>query len=435
VITPTAREGGYLPIAAYGLVGDCRSAALVGSDGSVDWLCLPRFDSPSVFGRLLDARRGGHWQLAPRGPYRVLQRYGERGNVLQTLFETRTGRVLLSDLMPVGGDASDPRMVRIVECLGGEMTLRHDCLPAPGYACDGPAEPAFEAGTLRVEAGGQWVVVAGSEPLTGTREELHLLAGESVALGLHVTGVDPPAPAWSTERALLLRRQTEDHWWAWAARCGDAGPYQGAVVRSALALRMLTQAPDGALVASPTTSLPGAGGRARTRDLRLTSLRDAAAAPAVFRRLGLVEDADAVSGWLERHGAGGGGGGLVALDGGPGEAERTLRHLEGYRGRAPVRVGGEGAATGGAQEAALAGAFQRAGALARRGEVEPARRLFELLLTNRSPLGLLSGETDPRTGELLGNFPRAATHLALITAALEIERARIGAGSGPGMWR
>jgi GH15 family glucan-1,4-alpha-glucosidase len=457
VITPTAREGGYLPIAAYALIGDGRSAALVGSDGSIDWLCLPCFDDASLFGRLLDSRRGGHWQLAPRGPYRVVQRYADRSNVLETVFETRSGRVLLSDLMPLGGDAAESRVVRILECLGGEMTLRHECLPAPGYAREGAAAPEFDGGVLRVDGGEATFLVTGTEPLTRTREELHLLTGESVAFGLHVLlpplGADavlrtgsasrPSAPSsltafplpgadatpgWSNERALRLRRATEEGWWAWVARCGYAGPHQEAVCRSLLVLGLLTHAPTGAVVAAPTTSLPEGGSRP-TRDLRLTSMRDAATAPSVFLRLGLLEEADALSGWLERNRPGGGGG-PVRLGGGEVEGERSLDHLDGYRAVRPVHVGASPRPEDEDGDA-LAGAFQRAGALARRGEVEQAQRLFERLLTHRSPLGLLSGEADGRTGELLGNFPRAATHLALVAAAVDIERARAAAGGGP----
>jgi GH15 family glucan-1,4-alpha-glucosidase len=430
VITPTAREGGYLPIAAYALIGDGRSAALVGSDGSIDWLCLPRFDDASLFGRLLDSRRGGHWQLAPRGPYRVLQRYGDRSNVLETVFETRSGRVLLSDLMPLGGDAAQSRVVRILECLSGEMTLRHECVPAPGYARDGAAAPDFDGGVLRVDGGEATFLVTGTEPLTRTREELHLLTGESVAFGLHVEphGADA-TPGWSNERALRLRRATEEAWWAWVARCGYAGPHQESVCRSLLALGLLTHAPTGAVVAAPTTSLPEGGSRP-TRDLRLTSLRDAATAPSVFLRLGLLEEADALSGWLERNRPRGGDG-PVRLGGGEVEGERSLDHLDGYRAVGPVRVGASAGPEDEGGDPALAGAFQRAGALARRGDVEQAQRLFERLLTHRSPLGLLSGEADGRTGELLGNFPRAATHLALVAAAVDIERARAAMGGGP----
>lgn len=431
MITPTAREGGYLPVAAYGLIGDGGSAALVGSDGSIDWLCLPRFDDPSLFGRLLDARRGGHWQLAPRGPYRVLQRYGDRSNVLETLFETRTGRVLLSDLMPLGAGPSQPRVVRILECLSGEMTLRHECLPAPGYAEHGPGAPGFEGGVLRVGSGEDDVLVTGSEPIVRGREELHVLAGETVAFALHVCAAAAAPPPWSTERARRLRGETGAAWWAWAARCAYAGPHPEAVARSALVLGLLTHAPTGAMLAAPTTSLPEPGAGVRTRDLRAVSMHDASTAPAVFLQLGLLDEAHALSGWLERH-RGGGAGGLLGLDGGPAGTERVLDHLDGHRGMGPVRVGtgdgGTGDGVAGDGGPGLAGAFRQVGALARHGELEQAQWLFARLLTHRSPLGLLSDGVDARTGELLGNFPRAAAHLALVGAAVDIERARSGTG-------
>ncbi|HEX6493177.1 MAG TPA: trehalase-like domain-containing protein [Candidatus Dormibacteraeota bacterium] len=427
MITPTAREGGYLPVAAYGLIGDGRSAALVASDGSIDWLCLPRFDDPSLFGRLLDARRGGHWQLAPRGPYRVLQRYGDRSNVLETVFETRTGRVLLSDLMPLAAGPTDPQVVRIVECLSGEMTLRHECLPAPGYAEQGPVAPGFDGGVLRIAGGGDDVLVTGSEPIVRGREELHLLAGETVAFGLHVCAGAAAPPSWSTARAQRLRGETGAAWWAWVARCAYAGPHPEAVARSALVLGLLTHAPTGAMLAAATTSLPEPGGGGGTRDLRAVSMEDASTAPAVFLQLGLLDEAHALSGWLERH-PGGGAEGLVPLDGARAGGERALDHLDGHRGTGPVRVG----ASDGDTAAGLAAAFRRVGALARHGDLDQAERLFARLLTHRSPLGLLSGDVDARTGELLGNFPRAAAHLALVGAAVDIERARAGTAGSQG---
>ena len=144
------RTGGYLPIGAYGLIGDCRSAALVGVDGSIDWCCLPRFDSPSLFGRILDARDGGHWQLRPRGAYRAEQRYDDRTNILRTIFSTSTGRVQVSDFMPVDEETIGhharphprPRIVRIVDCLTGSVSMEHLIAPRPDY---GRSPAGFQA--------------------------------------------------------------------------------------------------------------------------------------------------------------------------------------------------------------------------------------------------------------------------------------------------
>jgi GH15 family glucan-1,4-alpha-glucosidase len=130
---------GYLPISSYGLIGDCRSAALVGADGSVDWLCLPRFDDPSLFGRILDARRGGSWQIRPTGRHVARQQYRDRSNLLRTVYSTSTGVVTLLDFMPVTApevedDArarSEPRLVRLIECLSGQVNLESVIDPAP----------------------------------------------------------------------------------------------------------------------------------------------------------------------------------------------------------------------------------------------------------------------------------------------------------------
>ena len=136
------RVNGYLPIGSYGLIGDCRSAALVGVDGSIDWLCLTRFDAPAVFGRILDAGKGGSWQLHPDQPHYVHQRYRDRTNLLDTVFSSATGLVVVTDFMPVDERSvvqhakphNFPRVVRLVECLAGEVTMHQVFDPAPA-AC------------------------------------------------------------------------------------------------------------------------------------------------------------------------------------------------------------------------------------------------------------------------------------------------------------
>lgn len=231
------RSEGYLPIGAYGLIGDCRSAALVGIDGSIDWLCLPRFDDGSLFGRILDARKGGYWRLAPRAPYRVTQRYRDRSNVLQTTFATDTGVVTVTDFMPIverpdanGDQDGRPRLVRLVDGLTGRVAMAHDIVAAPDYArCDA----TFTAG-----AGGQEVFhadvqeshlcfVASQAGSLGRQATFSVKAGESMAFALSCT---PKAqcrpPQWSVEQARELARSTQDYWWQWIGRCRYQGPFQ-----------------------------------------------------------------------------------------------------------------------------------------------------------------------------------------------------------------
>ncbi|MDQ6847776.1 MAG: glycoside hydrolase family 15 protein [Candidatus Dormibacteraeota bacterium] len=352
VSTGFERTDGYLPIAAYGLIGDCRSAALVGADGSIDWLCLPRFDDSSLFGRILDARRGGFWQICPADECRVVQRYRDRNNILETIFSTATGVMVLTDFMPVN-DATiqhharphgEPRLVRIVECLLGTVRLRHQFKPAPGYAS---APAPFQASDFRLHAdtADLHVCLQSSVPLRGTTMQWRMRAGDEIALGLrtHRRGVCVGGRrAWSVEHARDLTRTTQEFWWRWIDRCNYQGPYQRPVVRSALALKLMTYAPTGAIVAAPTTSLPEEIGGERNWDYRFTWLRDASFTLYAFFQVGMVDEANAFFAWLMRIGLGRRGtevANLYTLDGVPHADEVELRHLSGYRDSAPVRTG------------------------------------------------------------------------------------------------
>jgi len=260
----TERTNGYLPIACYGVVGDCRSVALVGTDASVDWCCLPRFDSPSLFGRLLDAERGGFWQLAPAGRFRTRQRYAEKTNVLQTIFEAEGGRAEVVDFMPVDLETirtharphDRPRLVRILNGLAGEVRFRHRVELRPNYA-RAPDPLRVGGGRLHGDELGYHFCVTATTPLTGAEQEIRVGAGETVALGLTV---NEPGRCGSgvhgVEDARRLLRAARDYWWRWAVRCTYEGPYTDAVTRSALMLKLMTYAPTGAVVAAPTTSLP-----------------------------------------------------------------------------------------------------------------------------------------------------------------------------------
>jgi GH15 family glucan-1,4-alpha-glucosidase len=351
-VRPTDRVDGYLPIGAYGLIGDCRSAALVGHDGSIDWLCLPRFDDASIFARILDAGKGGHWQVAPRGPHEVVQRYTDRGNVLQTIFTTRRGRAVVTDFMPVHRDTvthharphSHPRLVRLVECLTGEVAMRSEIAPAPDYARCPTKSFACEDGRYHGDTESLHVCIRATCALDGPRQTIELHAGDTVAFALATNDPGECDPLdWSLERARGLLRETTEFWWRWIGRIRYDGPYQEPVWRSALALKLMTYSPTGAIIAAPTTSLPEMVGGGRNWDYRFTWLRDASFTLYAFFQLGLTEEAHAFFEWLAKIGIGGGGhpgvDNLYTLDGRRNANETVLEHLDGYRGSRPVRIG------------------------------------------------------------------------------------------------
>src|ERR1700680_5065004 len=258
------RIDGYLPIGAYGLIGDCRSAALVGVDGSIDWLCLPRFDDPSVFGRILDAGTGGSWQLHPDQPHHVHQRYRDRTNLLDTVFSSGTGLVVVTDFMPVDERSvvqhakahSSPRVIRLVECLAGEVTMHQVFDPAPDFA-RAPVALSVENGQLHTDTRGLHLCLSSTIDLGGPDDTFQLRATEAAAFSMHC-GIAGRcrARSWSVERARALLRESQRYWWRWVGQVDYRGPYQQHVWRAALALKLMTYAPPGAIVAAPTTSLP-----------------------------------------------------------------------------------------------------------------------------------------------------------------------------------
>src|SRR5579875_2449376 len=342
-----ARSDGYLPIAGYGLIGDCRSVALVGVDGSVDWCSLPRFDSPSVFGRLLDARRGGAWELAPVEPYRSWQRYGEKKNVLEKIFETDAGRACVRDFMPIDPETikeharphDRPRLMRLVTGLAGTVRFRQRVDLRPDY---GRGENPLRAADGRLHGDGpdHHFCLTATVPLTGTEQEIELAPGEVVAIGLTVN--EPGrcgAGIGDLDHARGVMRVTQDFWWNWAERSRYDGPYSQHVIRSALALKLMSYAPTGALVAAPTTSLPEWIGGPRNWDYRFTWLRDSSFILYALFGLGYEEEAHDFFGWLTGVALDRQVQNLYTLDGKSSEAEQELDHLSGYRDSAPVRTG------------------------------------------------------------------------------------------------
>jgi len=350
---PTQRtDTAYRPIEDYGLIGDMHTVALVSKDGSIDWCCLPRFDAPSVFARILDAEKGGFFQIALRGEeVTTKQFYWPETNVLVTRFLSADGVGEVRDFMPVAGRASDAdrrQIIRMVRSVRGTVTFRVECHPAFDYAradhdtdltergaCFHGADRALSLATeVDLEQDGDGVVA------DATLEE-----GESTTLLLR--DIEPGggcAPTLSPEEAERAFRDTVQYWRDWLSQCTYTGRWREEVRRSALALKLLTYEPTGAIVAAPTCSLPEDIGGVRNWDYRYTWIRDAAFTLYAFLRIGFTDEARAFIGFLtnlcQLDAAGEGPLQIMyGIDGHTELTEETLDHLEGYRGSAPVRVG------------------------------------------------------------------------------------------------
>jgi GH15 family glucan-1,4-alpha-glucosidase len=342
------RVDGYAPIREYALVGDGRTGALIARDGSIDWLCLPNVDSPSVFARILDAKRGGSFRLEPAIPFEAERRYQPNSNVLETTFTTGEGRVRVTDAMTltdIKRISPMRELVRKVEALSGTVPLRWSLEPRFGY---GRADTRIE------RRHGRWLAHAGADALVlglcdaGAGEardgvisgRIELSQGSSAILSLSASHEEPLVIPGREDSERRLER-TVNFWPRWADRSKYNGSWREAVVRSTLALKLLTFAPSGAIVAAPTTSLPEWIGGERNWDYRFTWLRDASWTLDAMLRLGFRDEAHAFFWWLmhasrltqPRLQI------LYRIDGSDRTSERELRELDGYRGSAPVRIG------------------------------------------------------------------------------------------------
>ncbi len=344
---------GYLPIEEYGVIGDLHSVALVGTNGSIDWCCLPHFDSPSVFGAILDDRRGGRFQICPMiSEARGQQMYLPDTNILITRFLHPDGVGELLDFMPVypGEEQRRPhRIVRLVTVIRGAIVFRLECSPAFDYGRARHETGASSRG-VSFHAHGLALGLAGSVPLrvydNGAVTEFRLGAGEKAAFVLEAAQsldqvhVELPAvdvQLWFSDTAAFWRR--------WLSRSRYAGRWREMVNRSALVLKLLTFEPTGAIVAAPTTSLPERIGGARNWDYRYTWIRDASFTLYALLRIGFTDEAAAFMRWIEARcrelDPDGALQVVYGLDGRHRLDETTLEHLEGYRGSRPVRIGNE----------------------------------------------------------------------------------------------
>jgi GH15 family glucan-1,4-alpha-glucosidase len=342
----------YQPIENYGIIGNLRTAALVGMDGSIDWLCLPHFDSPSVFAAILDCEKGGRFRIAPSSGdgYRHKQFYWPDTNILVTRFLHDDGVGQIEDYMPLGSGLRTPHeLIRRVRVIRGKVKFHLECLPAFDYARAKHKIHVTKHGA-RFDGPDLSISLVSSVPLhrkaSGVVADFTLGEGENVTFMLfRGDGDDQARPCPSSDETEETFRATVEYWRRWLSHGTYTGRWRETVQRSALTLKLLSFEPTGAIVAAPTCSLPEVIGGVRNWDYRYTWIRDAAFTLYGLMRIGFLEEAAGFMKWLEarwREKASAGPAPLQLMYTVQGDTELeefTLDHLEGYRGSSPVRVG------------------------------------------------------------------------------------------------
>src|ERR1700733_8654645 len=345
-----------LPIGEYALLSDCRSAALVSRDGSVDWLCFPRFDGPSVFCRLLDAA-GGHFSIRPAGEFQVSRRYVDQTLALETTFTTERGTAVLTDALAIGsnerghhlGANSPGTLLRVLACTRGEIQAEISYAPRPEYGLIYPVLVPV-AGGLAARGGASRLLLSAQADfdLNGATATatVRLAAGQSAAFALgHGELGGPVLTTWAEEEITSRLNDTLEGWRSWSAiHQNYEGPWRELVRHSGRVLQAMTFAPTGAMVAAPTTSLPETVGGERNWDYRYTWVRDASLTMEALWVAACPDEANKFFAFL----ANAAGSGMapdadlqimVGIGGGRDLSERELPHLTGWRGSRPVRVG------------------------------------------------------------------------------------------------
>ena len=354
-VSSPGHSASYRPIADYGVIGDMHTALLIASDGSIDWGCLPHFDSPAMFLRMLDCLKGGYCSIQPAGLVGSSRRYLESTNVLETTFTTGTGRLVLTDFMPVqkrketeptGRDViADHRVIRLLRCTEGTVDVAIEIKPTFSFALEtskvhssGDGIVVFEGRTDKLQV--QCPKLAAQNDGRASAR-IPLRAGEQAAVVLAYGNAGARIEPWTVDEALKAFEQTQRYWTEWTATFRYDGEYREEMLRSALLLKLLTFEPTGAIVAAPTTSLPEAIGGARNWDYRFSWLRDSQFVITALMHRGYFGEAhdffhflkDAAKGPIDE---------LQILYGIRGEriqSEQFLPHLDGYRGSRPVRIG------------------------------------------------------------------------------------------------
>jgi GH15 family glucan-1,4-alpha-glucosidase len=345
-----------VPIAAHALLSDCHSAALVTADGSVDWLCFPRFDSPSVFGRLLDDD-AGHWLIRPAGDYTVSRRYLGHTLVLETTFRTPGGTVVLTDALAMGagnrghtlGHDAPHLLIRSVTGVQGTVELDMSYAPRPEYGLLRPLLSHVDGG-VTARGGAEWLVLSSPAPVqvqgSTATARIRVTAGQTLTFALHRSTLEErPARIWSQEELSGRLAATTSAWESWSALHQNYdGPWRDLVHHSGRVLQGLTFQPSGAIVAAATTSLPEGVGGERNWDYRYSWVRDASFTMEALWVAACPDEAGDFFAFMTTAAAAAVGPDtpLQIMFGVGGEhdlTERTLPHLRGWRDSRPVRVG------------------------------------------------------------------------------------------------
>jgi GH15 family glucan-1,4-alpha-glucosidase len=347
---------GYLPIAEHGLIGDLHTAALVGAEGTIDWYCCPRFDSPSVFAAILDRTRGGFWRIAPSAPgWTSKQLYFPDTNILITRFLSPDGVGEVQDFMPIAHSPAHPPhcLIRRVVCVRGQIAFETAVEPRLDYGRQQHQLRLHERGAI-FHTPALSLALASPRPLTltqtGAQARFALSHGQSATFALVPAQPGAEPPPFDEHAASQAFQDAVTYWRGWLRQSRYTGRWREMVHRSALTLKLLTYAPTGAIVAAPTTSLPEVVGRERNWDYRYTWIRDAAFSLYALLRLGFTQEAAAFMDWLtgrvtsKRAREPGPLQVIYGIDGRRDLPEQQLRHLEGYHGSAPVRIGNHAAA-------------------------------------------------------------------------------------------